>query len=91
MANAKAVEHATVSLSFNIEVANSFCGYVRFLHLDITVRTVALTHGLILISLLIHKKSRHRVSNLEPQIRSDSSCYYTLCTYTLTPDLLVLE
>jgi hypothetical protein len=57
---AEAVEHTTFSISFNIEVTNGFCGYVRFLHLDLAIRTVALTHGLIFILLSLHKKSQTR-------------------------------
>jgi hypothetical protein len=45
----EAIKHTTVSISFNIEISDSFCGYVRLFHLEITVRTMALTHRLTLV------------------------------------------
>ena len=42
--DAKSVKHTTVSLGFNVEVTDSFCGYVCLFHFDITIRTVAFTH-----------------------------------------------
>jgi len=44
MPDTKAIKYTTVSLSFNIEVSDSLCGYVRFLQLDITTWTMAVTH-----------------------------------------------
>ena len=44
MPDAETVEDTTVSLSFNIEVSDSFGGYDRPLHLDVAIRTVAFTH-----------------------------------------------
>ena len=38
------VKHTTASFGFDMEVPDSCCGYVRLLHLDITVRTVAFAH-----------------------------------------------
>ena len=57
MPDAKSVKHTTVSLGFNVEVTDSFCGYVRLLQLDITIRTVAFTHWtyIRLVSQLIKK------------------------------------
>jgi hypothetical protein len=33
----EAVEYSTISVSFNVEVANPFSGHARFFHLDSTV------------------------------------------------------
>jgi len=44
MPDTEAVKDTAVSFSFNIEVADSFGGYVRLLHLDITIRTIAFVH-----------------------------------------------
>ncbi|GAA5476388.1 hypothetical protein Hhis01_03824 [Haloarcula hispanica] len=44
MSNTESVKHTTVSFGFNVEVTDSFCGYVRLFHLDITIWTVAFTH-----------------------------------------------
>jgi hypothetical protein len=44
MPDAESIEHATVSFGFDVEVTDSFCGYVRLLHLDATIRTLAFTH-----------------------------------------------
>jgi hypothetical protein len=38
------VKYTTVSLSFNVEISDSFCGYGRSLHLDLAIWTTALTH-----------------------------------------------
>jgi hypothetical protein len=40
----ESIEHTTVSFGFNIEVTDSFCGYIRLYHLDVTIRTLAFTH-----------------------------------------------
>ena len=40
----KTIEHTTFSLGFDIEVSDCFCGYVRVLHLDITIRTTGFLH-----------------------------------------------
>jgi len=42
--DSEAIQYTTVSLSFNIEVSDSFGGYVRLLHMDITIRTMAFAH-----------------------------------------------
>ena len=44
MPDTEPIKHTTVSFGFNVEVTDSFCGYVRLLHLDITIRTMAFTH-----------------------------------------------
>jgi hypothetical protein len=44
MPDTEPVEHTTVSFGFDVEVTHTFCGYVRLLHLDVTVRTLAFTH-----------------------------------------------
>jgi hypothetical protein len=44
MPDTESVKHTTVSFGFNVEVTDSFCGYVRPFHLNITLRTVAFTH-----------------------------------------------
>ena len=43
MPDTESVKHTTVSFGFDVEVTDSFCGYVRLFHLD-TIRTVAFTH-----------------------------------------------
>lgn len=62
MSDTKPVKHTAVSFGFNVEITNSFCGYVRFFHLDITLRTVVFTHcvQINLCSRLV-KKSGHSV------------------------------
>jgi hypothetical protein len=42
--DSESVEHTTVSFGLNVEITDSFCGYVRLLHLDVAIRTLAFTH-----------------------------------------------
>ena len=44
MPDAETVEDTTVSLSFNIDVSDPFGGYVRLLHLGITIWTITIAH-----------------------------------------------
>lgn len=44
LSDTEAIEQATVSVSFNVEVSDTLCGYVCPFHFAITVRAMALTH-----------------------------------------------
>lgn len=44
VSNTESVKQTTISIGFNVEVANSLCGYARLLHLDITIWTMAFAH-----------------------------------------------
>ena len=42
--DAESLQYTTFPVGFDVEVADSFGGYRRFLHIDTTVRTLALIH-----------------------------------------------
>lgn len=44
MPDTETVKYTTVSLGFDIEVSDSFGGYGRLLHLNVTIRTIAFSH-----------------------------------------------
>lgn len=44
MPDTQTVEQTIVPFSFNIEIPDTLCGYVRFLHSDVTLRTTTLIH-----------------------------------------------
>ena len=44
MPDTEPIEHTTVSFGFDVEVTDSFCGYLRLLHPDVALRTLAFVH-----------------------------------------------
>ena len=80
MSDTEPVKHTTISVGFNVEVTDAFCGYVRLLHLDITIWTVTFTHWTCNpFCFRLVKKSGHGFI-----LGSNNDCTFLCCVHPLS-------